>query len=404
MDPVKAQYEALPYPPRDPADEAHRLVTGSPSRLAEIDHYVFGARRDWSKPFRALIAGGGTGDGLVMLAAQCAEAGVPAEIHYLDLSAASRAIAEARIAARGLAGVHFHTGSLLVAGSLGAFDYIDCCGVLHHLPDPLAGLRALAQALLPGGGMGLMLYGELGRTGVYDMQELLAALAPAETTPISDRIATARALLKALPPTNRFARNPFLGDHQSSDEGLYDLLLHERDRAYRVAGILELLGAARLRLQSFVPALLYDPLRLLPGPLAGRLAGLAPEARAGLGELLFGSLKTHVFYAVAGESPVRPAGLRPEAVPVLIELPARDLARHLARGKPLSGSVSGLKLALPLPPGTADVIARVDGRTSLGAIARALGLDWPAFETRFAPAFGTLFGLNQLLLTSPRAI
>ena len=54
-DPVRRQYEALPYPPRKPQDETKRLVTGSPSRLAELNHFVFGGRRDWSKPFRALF-------------------------------------------------------------------------------------------------------------------------------------------------------------------------------------------------------------------------------------------------------------------------------------------------------------------------------------------------------------
>ena len=34
-DPVHAQYETLPYPPRDPRDEAKRLVIGSPSHLPE---------------------------------------------------------------------------------------------------------------------------------------------------------------------------------------------------------------------------------------------------------------------------------------------------------------------------------------------------------------------------------
>ena len=75
-----------------------------------------------------------------------------------DRSAAARRIAEARAAARTLGNIRFVEGSLLdLPGSgLGSFDYIDCCGVLHHLPDPLAGLRALAGALAPGGGIGLI--------------------------------------------------------------------------------------------------------------------------------------------------------------------------------------------------------------------------------------------------------
>ena len=62
-DPVRAQYEAYPYPARDPADERKRLIAGSPSHLLEINHYLFAGRRDFTHPFRALFAGGGTGDG-----------------------------------------------------------------------------------------------------------------------------------------------------------------------------------------------------------------------------------------------------------------------------------------------------------------------------------------------------
>jgi methylase of polypeptide subunit release factors len=68
----------------------------------EIDHYLFAGRRDWTKPFRALVAGGGTGDALIQLAQVLASAGRKAEITYLDLSTAARRIAEARAAARGL--------------------------------------------------------------------------------------------------------------------------------------------------------------------------------------------------------------------------------------------------------------------------------------------------------------
>ena len=32
---------------------------------------------------------------------------------------------------------------------IGQFDYIDCTGVLHHLPDPAAGMRALAACSSP---------------------------------------------------------------------------------------------------------------------------------------------------------------------------------------------------------------------------------------------------------------
>ena len=38
MSDVRDQYEAYPYPARDPRDEAKRLITGSPSFPVEMDH------------------------------------------------------------------------------------------------------------------------------------------------------------------------------------------------------------------------------------------------------------------------------------------------------------------------------------------------------------------------------
>jgi SAM-dependent methyltransferase len=163
-----------------------------------------------------------------MLGQLLADAGCPAQIVYLDLSRASRKIAEARAAARGLTNIRFETGDLVAAPDLGPFDYIDCCGVLHHLPDPQAGFDALAAALAEGGGLGAMVYAPYGRTGVYPLQDVLAALA--EGLAPAEKVAVARDALDRLPETNWFRRNPLLGDHRENDAGLYDLLLHARDR------------------------------------------------------------------------------------------------------------------------------------------------------------------------------
>src|SRR4051795_4159128 len=87
------QYEAYPYPQRDPREEAKRLIVGSPSHLREIDHWIFGGRRPASTPLRALGAGGGTGDGTIMLAQQMAWAGRPGSVPWLDRSGAARQVA-----------------------------------------------------------------------------------------------------------------------------------------------------------------------------------------------------------------------------------------------------------------------------------------------------------------------
>src|SRR6056297_2745380 len=289
---VKAQYEAYPYPERDPADEARRLVTGSPSHPLEIDHFLFDGCRDWSQPLRVLVAGGGTGDGLIQIAALMKQAGRPCAVTYLDLSTASRKVAEARAAARGLDAITFLTGSLLDAPDLGSFDYIDCCGVLHHLPDPGAGFAALRAALAPGGGMGFMVYAPYGRSGVYPLQaafdRLLGHLPPGE------RLAAARRVLARLPGGHPFKANPNLNDHESGDAGFYDLLLHSQDRAYEVPALLEVLEVTGWHLSGFTMPALYDLGRVPEVTVVPEHLGVVE--RMALAEKLNGTIKTHVGY------------------------------------------------------------------------------------------------------------
>lgn len=392
MDPVKRQYETYPYPERDPADEAKRLIAGSPSDPAEIDHFLFGGRRDWSKPFRALIAGGGAGDALVMLAQRLTDAGAPYEITYLDLSVASRKVAEARVAARGLTNIEFLTGDLLSAPDHGPFDYIDCAGVLHHLPDPQAGFAALSDALAPAGGLGAMVYAPYGRTGVYPLQGALAALTAGEAP--ERQVALAKDVLKHLPKTNWFGLNRFVNDHRVSDAGLYDLLLHARDRPYDVDELTAALEAAGLSLVSFVEPLRYEPRLYLPAALHGRLEGMDRSARAELAERLAGDMKLHVFYAA--KEPVAPAAPTPGARPRLNGVAAAALAGEIKRKGALRIERDGLKHVIDVPRGAADLVALADGRRSLGEIARVRGLDWIAFAARWAPVQDALTGFNLM--------
>ncbi len=368
---VREQYEALPYPARDPRDEAKRLIVGSPSHLLEIDHYVFGGRRDWSKPFRALFAGGGTGDGAIMLAQQLADRGCPAELVHLDQSSAARAIAEARAARRGLTALRCVTASLfdLPSLGLGLFDYIDCCGVLHHLDDPAAGLAALCAVLAPDGGLGVMVYGRLGRTGVYEMQDLLRLVA-SEGSP-RERIQRARKLMTELPATNWLARNPNLRDHvEGGDAGLFDLLLHARDRAFSVEEVGALVDAAGLRLVTFIEPARYDPASFVRDPQARRvIAGLDPIARAAFAEKLTGAMARHVFYVVRRDNAVTPAALdRDDAVPMLRGIDGAGLAKALGTRGVLVAGDGALQLRAPVPVISGAIAARLDDQKTLGEL------------------------------------
>ena len=405
---LAAQYESYPYPRRDPRDEAKRLIVGSPGHLYEIDHWVFGAKRPASKPLNALIAGGGTGDATLMLAQQMARDGRSGTVTWLDRSSASLKIAQARAAARKLTNVVWEQRSLLdLPGSgLGPFDYIDCCGVLHHLPDPAAGLRSLVSVLAPGGGIGLMVYAPHGRTGVYMIQDALRILAPAEHSPTA-RLDIARRVMRHLPETAWLRLNNNVRDQSAGgDAGLYDLLLNPRDRAYTVPALNALLAEAGLRPACWVEPLRYDPAPLLPDPrLRDRLSTLDPIQRAALAESLAGNMSVHIVYCVRADQPDdRADPFDWGAVPVLREITGDGLAKAIRADGTLIVELDGLQIPVVVPPLAAAILRQVDGRRSVGAIAAILaasGTNADAFDKAWRATSRAMEKVNRMLLAAP---
>ena len=408
-DRVREQYEAYPYPHRDPRDEKRRLVEGTPSDLDEIRHYVYGGRLDLGRPFRALVAGGGTGDAAIMLAQHLASAGArDAEVVYLDMSTASRRIAEARAVARGLPNMRFVTGALEEVAALasGPYDYIDCCGVLHHLASPEAGLRALATQLARSGGLGLMLYGTYGRSGVYPVQEALAQLV--DDLPDAERLAAAQRLIAGLPDTHLLKRNPLVNDHRKgNDAHLYDLLLHRRDRSYRVPELAALLSTAGLAPLAWLEPARYAPETYLADPaLRRRAAALPALERAALAERLSTAMAKHVLYAGFTD---RPAVAVPDAgadgaVLVLRGLDPATVAKGLKPGGMLKAEIDGAAYRAPLPPLTTAIVARIDGRRTVAEIRAAIaaaGIDAPdadGFARQVRTLFAAFAGINRIMV------
>ena len=407
---LAAQYEAYPYPARDPREESKRLIVGSPSHLREIDYWVFGARRPVLQPLHALIAGGGTGDGTIMLATHLARSGRPGRVTYLDRSAAAMKVARARAEVRGLTNIDWVQGSLLDLPKLGLgpFDYIDCCGVLHHLPAPAEGLAALVSVLAPGGGMGLMVYAPHGRTGVYMVQEALGLLAPADQSPAA-RLDVARRVMRHLPESNwlRFNRN--FADHiTGGDAGLYDLLLNPRDRAFTVTGFADLLAGAGMAVTAFMEPVRYDPSTWLPEPkLRARAAALAPTEQAALAESLTTNMSVHIAYCRRAAEPVSLADpLADAAVPVMREVPGAELAKAILPDGSLPFLFDGLRAVLRLPVESTAILHAIDGERSVGdlcALFVGRGMAEVKFRRVWAETFAALQSVNRVLLAPPKA-
>ena len=106
-----------------------------------------------------LIAGCGTGRHLLI-----ADNYLDANILGVDLSLSSLAYAKRKIEEKGLKNIEFLQSDILNLKNLKRkFDIIESIGVLHHMKDPLKGLKVLLDLLEPYGFMKLGLYSKIAR-------------------------------------------------------------------------------------------------------------------------------------------------------------------------------------------------------------------------------------------------
>lgn len=305
---VGKQYDAYPYPHRNPRDERERFLFTNIDDLETINHYCFRGQKDWQQGMSALVAGGGTGDSTIHLAEQMRE--LDGELIHLDLSQSSIDIAKERARVRNLKNIRWVQGSLLELDrfNLGKFDYINCVGVLHHLPDPAEGLATLRAALKEEAAIGLMLYGKYGRTGVYQIQEMLKSIAQGEES-IKNRIHLARQVLDLLPESNWFRRGEKMFDDVKTmkDAEILDLFLHNIDRPFSILEIYELLEQNGLTLAEFLPRTrpFYDPkMAFAESEVLERVRQLPHERQQFCTELFWGAIKTHDFWATTVSDPM----------------------------------------------------------------------------------------------------
>jgi SAM-dependent methyltransferase len=409
---VRELYEAFPFPLRDPATENPAAVPVSPTDiLGKINHHGFRGRRDFTKSFRALVAGGGTGDAAIFLAAQLRETG--AEVVCLDLSDASLAIARRRAALRGLEQrVRWIQGSILDVASLGLgrFDYISCLGVLHHLADPDAGLRALVDVLAEDGAIGLMVYGRYGRLDIYAMQDLMRLVNRGEPD-LSVQVANLKAALRGLSPANLLLRGRSREQVEAllaNEASMVDTFLHAQDRAYTVPELYRFVEGAKLSVVNFtnfgrVLRLEYEPdVYLADDTLKARLAARPAHERHAIAELLHGHMFVHTLYAARPGSGA--ASFRdPDMVPFFLTVPGAQAAERLrARGAVKVRLSSRITLAVAPSPAALACLALVDGVRPLAEIWRAaattLGEHADKVAAAAAPDFDRFNAFNWLCL------
>lgn len=317
---VKSQYEELPYPFRDPEDEKTRLVAPFSDCPDFINHTCYGGAKDFTKPVRILIAGGGTGDAMLFWAENLRN-NKDAEIVYLDFSSASRKVAEARLKVHGLDNVKFITDSLLNIPNLnlGKFDFINSSGVLHHLEKPEDGIKALASALKDDGVIAIMIYGTYGRYGVYPIQELMRIINKGEDDK-GKKVDNAITVLSGLPSNNYFIQNIKSIATLTTAAEIYDLFLHDQDRAYTIPETYDFAKAGGLEIVEFFSAYGqgtrddFMPEKYIHDPeILAKIKQMPMREQQAIAELMNSRMNKQMFFAM--KNPQKPAELGLDMIP-----------------------------------------------------------------------------------------
>jgi SAM-dependent methyltransferase len=294
---VRRFYDRHPYPPPvTDLDRYRQLWLDQNRRRAE--YYLLWPAKPYREDLEILIAGCGTSQ-----AAKHALRQPEARVTGIDLSATSIEYTAALKRKYNLTDLELHQLPLERVGELGqSFDKIVCTGVLHHLPDPDAGLHALRSVLKPDGAMHLMVYAPYGRTGIYMLQEYARRLGLGTSDEeIQNLVATLMELPAGHPLEHLLRQAP---DFRRK-AALADALLHPQDRAFSVPQLFEYLERGGL---SFGRWLRQAPYLARCGVLAttphgSQLARLSAQEQYAAVELFRGTMVRHSIVAYRTDRP-----------------------------------------------------------------------------------------------------
>ncbi|MEM8719619.1 MAG: class I SAM-dependent methyltransferase [Cyanobacteria bacterium P01_G01_bin.39] len=293
-------YNTYPFPP-DPLSDLE--PPGYNWRWSWTAAYSFcTGMKPNTQDIRILDAGCGTGSGTDYLINLNPQAAVTA----IDLSEKALAVAEERCNRSGVIAKHdkpvqFFNLKLEEATTLeGEFDFINCVGVLHHLPEPEKGIQALAKKLKPGGILHIFVYAELGRWEISLMQKAIALLQGDKQGDYRDGVKVGREIFANLPENNRILQQDqklwSLENHR--DESFADMYVHPQEIDYNVETLFDLIDASGLEFVGFSNPKYWQLERLVgeSPELMERAKRLSDRARYRLIELLDPSLTHYEFF------------------------------------------------------------------------------------------------------------
>jgi len=238
---VRDQYEGLPYP------RWLDVSLHEPRPLADVFSSMFTHFRpsgSLSNTPSILIAGCGSGRHAIITATRFADA----EILAVDLSKSSLAYAKRMANDLGVENIEFVQGDILKLDTLDKrFDIIESVGVLHHMADPLKGLKILLELLRPCGLINIGLYSKLARRSIIATQKFFHERGYNAS---DDDLRKAREEILALDLSDPMYSITSTQDFYSLSE-FCDLAFHAHEVCYTLPEVARILDRFNLRFIGF---------------------------------------------------------------------------------------------------------------------------------------------------------
>jgi SAM-dependent methyltransferase len=162
----------------------------------------------------------------------------------IDLSLASLAYAARMTERLGISNITYRQADILKLGDLDQhFAVVECCGVLHHLDDPVAGWRVLVNLLESDGLMRISLYSEKARRGVQAAREFARSL---DFPLTAEGIRRCRHAIMGLPADHPAKDVMTFSDFFTLDE-CRDLIMHVQEHQFTLPRIADCLDQLDLQ-------------------------------------------------------------------------------------------------------------------------------------------------------------
>ena len=251
-DVVSSQYERWMYP--QPILDLPNWLAGNwewfdPSHA----HRIFWPSLDYKPDLNILIAGCGTNQAAVF-----AYTNPEAKVVAIDVSQSSLDHHRYLKNKYKMKNLELHLLPIEDVSKLNCdFDLIVSTGVLHHLEEPLRGLKALAECLRQDGVIAIMLYAKYGRIGVEMMQSIFRDIGLYQN---DASVLMIRDLLAVLPQNHPVRSYMEIAPDLQFDVGLVDTFLHNREQSYSIEECFNLVKSAGLVFQDlFMKSPYYPP-------------------------------------------------------------------------------------------------------------------------------------------------